>query len=315
MIFARIPFVERLQISRVCHRWNQLIFRYFGDQILLKMDGHGMTLSNNRPGWLSERNYRNISLKVDKNHLDLENAFNGIQNKLVYLSVHIVDCPPENVDGFQQLLPKLINLKILKMSQTEEHFRTISPTILGLTTIESLSITFEGHVIRSLRLLEGLHRLSRLKKLHLQAASFSYPRNFHIQPVPQVEQLKFRKILAANFRKYSLAFPNLKVLDIFSMKRTDELLTDLTRAWPALEVLTLRVNLGFLKSFTLGILLKLKKLRKLCLLDVTNQLPEETSNYLRSLGDDQVKLEDLKLILESNFMNFSAEFLPTWSFA
>uniref|UniRef100_A0A1Q3EXE5 F-box domain-containing protein n=1 Tax=Culex tarsalis TaxID=7177 RepID=A0A1Q3EXE5_CULTA len=120
MIFDRLELACRLRVSQVCHRWNKLVFHYFGDHFALKLDD----LVD--PGLLSkDRVYRHVEIRC----MSLL-RFNKLHAKrLRVLGRHVValtlDISVTDGDLFVEMLRKFPNLE--SFSLRTELFRSDKP--------------------------------------------------------------------------------------------------------------------------------------------------------------------------------------------
>ncbi|KAL1398176.1 hypothetical protein pipiens_009176 [Culex pipiens pipiens] len=120
MIFDRLELACRLRVSQVCHRWNQLVFHFFGDHFALKLDD----LVD--PGLLSkDRVYRRVEIRC----MSLL-RFNMLHAKrLRVLGRHVValtlDISVTDGDLFVEMLRKFPNLE--SFSLWTESFRSDKP--------------------------------------------------------------------------------------------------------------------------------------------------------------------------------------------
>lgn len=275
MIFDRLEMACRLRVSQVCHRWNRLVFHYFGDHFALKLDD----LVD--PGVLSkDRVYRHVEIRC----MSLV-RFNMLHAKrLKLLGRHVValtlDISVTEGDLFVEMLRKFPNLE--SFSLRTELFRCDKParnamkkvlqgkvppvrhvtigcnnaTVLDLVAklapnLRSLNVTVPAKLLSSLcqcNLAElGSLRLSivfRSKALLSEMASFR--RDLFDSFMASLKNLKKLSIFV---RANSFPEISTQIYGITSLEQLDVATTDSPRPVPLFDKIWNLANLKTLSCF------------------------------------------------------------------
>lgn len=281
MILEQIPFRLRLRMTEVCRRWNEVVFSFFGDHILLRLDeNYGRSV-----GLLTNRIYRSIAVTWGRKRSKWMPIVERFSSELSALSVYV---EPWNeytqslwkpsdfrVREFSDILETLKGLKKLYVEMRPKILNMFAGEIFGLTSLEFLSID----IIDAGRFSQShfdFHLLPKLRRLVIESGDlFKLPYEANPKPCHCVEDLVLRESLpATSFLRLSKLFPNLKMLKINGFAIKNKHLTSLVKAWPQLEILEFGMCPSLLKHFKPEVLLQLPKLRRLILTDVTHEDPK-----------------------------------------
>lgn len=292
MIMHRMPFADRLRMSAVCRRLNQLLFNFFAEEIELKLNEHARYRVP--IGKLLNRVYRNISVIWNKKHKSskwlevVEEFAPGLES----LSINIVSAdqfvlsqwnpPASSMVHLGQTLSKLKALKSFAIGTTTKSYLAISDVIYGLANLEDLTVRINVDCAPfPYSNFNGLCRLPELREVTISSFEhFLLPEGHTLTPAPLVEDLYLDENLSPfNFTILSKLFPSLKLLDVRQVEMTDEELQELISVWPNLEVLVLGLCPTFLETFKPEMLHQLPKLRKLALSDIADEDPLLQSCY------------------------------------
>lgn len=292
MIMHRMSFADRLRLSAVCRRLNQLLFNFFAEEIELKLNEHARYRVP--IGKLLNRVYRNISVIWNRKHKSskwlevVEEFAPGLES----LSINIVSAdqcvlaqwnpPAASMLHLGQTLSKLKALKSFAIGTTTKSYLAISDVIYGLTNLEDLTVRINVDCTPfPYSNFNGLCRLPELREMTISSFEhFLLPEGHTLTPAPLVEDLYLDENLSPfNFTILSKLFPRLKLLDVRQVEMTDEELQELICAWPNVEVLVLGLCPTFLETFKPEMLHQLPKLRKLALSDIADEDPLLQSCY------------------------------------
>ncbi|XP_058824446.1 uncharacterized protein LOC131685061 [Topomyia yanbarensis] len=113
MIFRCLQFRDLLNASLVCHRWNQLVFYFFGNRIQLRVQAYKrLGLSFDEDALSEHRHYRNVSLSCATLN-DLNTSFTeSIVEHAENLRLNIIT---EHRDGLVDFLRKGTQLRKLHL--------------------------------------------------------------------------------------------------------------------------------------------------------------------------------------------------------
>lgn len=277
LILEQLPFENLLRMTEVCRRWNELVFNFFGDHILLRLNEN----YERSVGLLTNRIYRNIAATWDRKRSKWMTVVERFSTELICLSIDVEPCNEDTerlwrpsdvkIEEFCNILAKLKTLKELYVVMRLKVFDMLERKIFGLTSLEFLSIVIvdAGHYSASPF---DFYLLPNLQRLFIENGDLL---RISPKPCPLVKDLILSEsLLGTSFQVLSKVFPNLKELNIEEIVINNKQLTSIVKAWPQLEILNFGLCPSLLKHFRPELLQQLPNLRKLILEDVTSEDPK-----------------------------------------
>lgn len=274
LIFQHLRFSDRLRMSAVCRRWNELVFAFFGDRIKLHLSAstdHSVPI-----GKLSNRSYRHVQVFWTEDSSGWMDAVEDLAPKLLSLDLYIMpeergflakwNPPPSLMEQFLRILANLESLATLFINTTPTTFGAVLEAIHDLTNLATLMVEIridDGNF--ALSSFNGLCRLPKLRAVSICSyVPFCAPGKDRLVPAPFVESLTLQQYSPCfSILHFYKLFPCLTKLDVRQVEMDPEELELVIVTWPTLEVLVIGLNSSLLNTTALEMLQQLPKLRKL----------------------------------------------------